>query len=632
MPQKREGYTGVPRLSHRYARVVPIALLFATGFDYCPLRPSVFKMSPASELFFSAAQAGEREREGGDRGDNGGGGQRNGGDSGGDGPSRGGDNAGRGDNSGQSCCRGDDSGASPWQPANVGGAQTPSGGGVAYDANRNMLQLRLKLDSGDGRDKEGNSAHPSAPWRHGDAHGREMLRAVSREDSWEGDGKTQEHALHHFSIGDWHHAQAANALDQALAPLERRLHKFVAGSHPKATTVVSKTRLAIGVLSFSSNEVLGVNMDAASLRRAEELGFKVERPSKNQGSSEVTRLSVPPGIDAIRAQDLLETELPGKRFELNRIYRLYRAAMRDDPEQSKRLEPASPGGLATCPSDRCAGRKAIQWQDSLGACARGLRVGVIDTGIDASHPAFAGRRLHRTNFVPEDRTSAPDWHGTAVLSLLSGSPTSGTPGLIPDADFFTSSIFFSEEKGEVATDTASLLKALRWMDAEDVKLINMSFSGPRDSLVWETIEQMSGKGVLFVAAAGNEGPTAEPSYPAAYKPVIAVTAVTRNLHNYRYANRGDHIDVAAPGVDIWTAVPGAREGYHSGTSFAAPFVTSVMAVLPRDKLAAPKDEILDSLKFEDLGEHGRDPVYGRGLLLAPTACTPPNETVASAAQ
>jgi hypothetical protein len=60
-------------------------------------------------------------------------------------------------------------------------------------------------------------------------------------------------------------------------------------------------------------------------------------------------------------------------------------------------------------------------------------------------------------------------------------------------------------------------------------------------------------------------------------------------------------------------VPGAREGYHSGTSFAAPFVTSVMAVLPKDKLGAPKDEILDALTYADLSEHGRDPAMGEAL-------------------
>lgn len=183
----------------------------------------------------------------------------------------------------------------------------------------------------------------------------------------------------------------------------------------------------------------------------------------------------------------------------------------------------------------------------------------------------------------------------------------------------------------MATDTVSLLKALSWMEANDVKLINMSFSGPRDELVQEAIERLNSHGVVLVAAAGNEGPVAEPAYPATYPQVIAVTAVNKDLRNYRYANRGGHIDVAAPGADIWTAIPGSRAGYHSGTSFAAPHVTGLIAIMPRSSLTDKKNDLLDSMPVVDLGITGRDPVFGRGLLVAPPACTPPDEDVASAA-
>ncbi|HZV20499.1 MAG TPA: S8 family serine peptidase, partial [Hyphomicrobiales bacterium] len=297
----------------------------------------------------------------------------------------------------------------------------------------------------------------------------------------------------------------------------------------------------------------------------------------------------------------------------------------------RRAEPIVQDPSLVCAGDRCAGRKAIQWRDALAPCARGLRVGVIDTGYDAAHPVFEGRRIHQRDFHPENRPAAPQWHGTAVLSILAGKPQSSTPGLIPDAEFFVADVFFTEADGGLATDTASLLSALKWMDESDVRIINMSFSGPRDPIVEEAIGEASGKGVVLVAAAGNEGPNASPAYPAAYKQVIAVTAVSKELRNYRYANRGDHIDVAAPGVDIWAAVPQAQAGYLSGTSFAAPFATAVMSILPDDRLGLPKDELLDSLTFIDLGESGRDPVYGRGLLLAPETCSTPRETVASAA-
>jgi subtilisin family serine protease len=258
-----------------------------------------------------------------------------------------------------------------------------------------------------------------------------------------------------------------------------------------------------------------------------------------------------------------------------------------------------------------------------------LRVGVIDTEIDLGHPAFKGRKIYRERFAPEGRTLAPDWHGTGVLSVLAGNPASGTPGLIPDAEFFTAAIFYTEDGGAMATDTVSLLRALSWMEAQGVKLINMSFAGPQDELVQDQIAELSAKGVVLVAAAGNEGPAAAPAYPAAYPQVIAVTAVTKDLRNYRYANRGEHIDVAGPGAGIWAAVPSGREGSHSGTSFAAPHVTGIIAVMPRESLTGKKDELLDSMPVVDLGAPGRDPVYGRGLLVAPSFCTPPSDALAS---
>ena len=99
-----------------------------------------------------------------------------------------------------------------------------------------------------------------------------------------------------------------------------------------------------------------------------------------------------------------------------------------------------------------------------------------------------------------------------------------------------------------------------------------------------------------------------------------MTAVTKELRNYPYANRGAHIDLAAPGVNIWTAWPDDKEGYRSGTSFAAPFVTGVLAVYPPDVLHSPKNSLLERVNITDLGPPGRDPIYGRGLLQAPPSC------------
>ena len=93
-----------------------------------------------------------------------------------------------------------------------------------------------------------------------------------------------------------------------------------------------------------------------------------------------------------------------------------------------------------------------------------------------------------------------------------------------------------------------------------VQVTNLSLSGPPNALLEQLLRRLAEGGIVIVAAAGNEGPKAGPAYPAAYADVIAVTAVDRMKRPYRRAGRGEHIDLSAPGVDIWTAasISGAR--------------------------------------------------------------------------
>ena len=85
---------------------------------------------------------------------------------------------------------------------------------------------------------------------------------------------------------------------------------------------------------------------------------------------------------------------------------------------------------------------------------------------------------------------------------------SGTPGLIPDATFVAVNAFFTNSKGELETDTAHLTEALAKLDEEKVRVVNLSFVGPKDKLVHDRIIDMAARGVVFVAAAGNGGPNA----------------------------------------------------------------------------------------------------------------------------
>ncbi|MGO9170532.1 MAG: S8 family serine peptidase [Rhodomicrobium sp.] len=483
-----------------------------------------------------------------------------------------------------------------------------TGGGKAslgYDPGKHMIRLHMHLGSSGKGDFDTRRSGSGTHFYWGKR--KELLTSM-------GDG-------------GWHQAKSLELLEKSVNPTENRYQRAITMTAPKGESHINKTKPGIGGVSFSPFEVIGVNLDDESIERARSLGFQASVAT--QGSLRIVRFLVPFSTDAIRGREVLSKEFPGHQFEFNKVYRLYRAQMRDDSGAPKASEPASP--MHACPPERCFARKLIQWQDHLAACAKGLRIGVIDTEIDTGHPTFTGARIHHENFAPNNRPPAPDWHGTGVLAILAGHPDSGTPGLVPNAEFYAASIFFSEDNGAMATDTFSLMQALAWMQKNDVKIVNMSFAGPHDGLVKSEVETLSSQGMVLVAAAGNEGPAAEPAYPAAYPQVIAVTAVTKDSLNYRYANRGEHIDVAAPGVDIWTAVPGAREGYHSGTSFASPHVTGILALMPRESLTGNKNDLLDSVPVVDLGPPGRDPVYGRGLLVAPSYCTPPSDTVASAA-
>jgi len=396
---------------------------------------------------------------------------------------------------------------------------------------------------------------------------------------------------------------------------------------PKKKQQHKKPRLSesfsIGKATFKPREVLAANLSAGSIKRAKRLGFNVRKGARlsNLGI-DVTRLIAPKGMDARRARRLLKRELPKSRFALNRLYRIHPAA-RDGPKnvpaRATRLQ--HKGGRA-CMDDHCYGTSMMKWRPQLQSCAKRVRVGVIDTAIDYEHPAFHGGRVQMGNFVPGGRNPSSNWHGTGVLALLSGNPKTTTPGLIPETEFYVANVFSNDAAGNPVADSIGFLNALEWMDVFGVKVVNLSLSGPKDRLVEKAIARLSKKGVIFVAAAGNNGPSAPPSYPAAYKPVIAVTAINKKRRSYRYANRGQYIDVAAPGVDIWTAVPGRREGYRSGTSFAVPYVTAVIASLYRQNKRQSKSVLLKKLKIRDLGSPGKDQVYGRGLVLAPHRCQP----------
>jgi hypothetical protein len=429
--------------------------------------------------------------------------------------------------------------------------------------------------------------------------------------------------------------------ERATAPAAAQAHERLVASAGVAEAPLRRLggrppmeELLPPVGSFSSNEVLAINLTAEGLDRVAGGSYQVvEHIELPDFALTLTRLRPPADLNAINGRDRLHDLLPEAGFTLNRVYAHYRPGM---GRKGSNVSVAAQKGKG-CPTERCFGSALINWQPSLAACARDVTVGVVDTGFDQAHPAFASVRYQYKEFLPKGSAGASARHGTGVLSLLAGNPRTGTPGLIPDASYVFANAFFADADGQPMSDTAQMLQALHWLKRSGVAVVNLSFAGPDDELLHYAVRELTKAGIVVIAAAGNEGPAAPPSYPAAYQEVIAVTAVDRNLAAYRYANRGEHIDIAAPGVDVWTAIPDRREGPQTGTSFAVPYVTAVVAVAlgaaepaPHGDPLAAKRHALAQLEghIRHLGGPGRDPVFGAGLVQAPTTCGPAPAAVA----
>ncbi len=306
------------------------------------------------------------------------------------------------------------------------------------------------------------------------------------------------------------------------------------------------------------------------------------------------RASVAASGDIGAAEAGIRAEAPGAGIDYNHLYYYHPAA-----------DAAAPRGVAPSKAMRLG----------AGETGRGLRIGVIDTRVDVAHEALAGAALTVADFVPYDAPRPAD-HGTSVVSIIAGR-SAAYQGLAPDAEIFEASVFFAGPDGGVSATTESIVKAIDWLAQENVSVINLSLAGPPNEILKGAVARAQARGVAVVAAVGNEGPLARPLFPAAYEGVIGVTAVTPDKRVYRLANRGDQVDFAAPGVDVLHA--DGKGGYSaaSGTSIAAPFVATVVAAASRDgRLDRGALKKLEA-NAEDLGERGRDPVYGFGFIRAP---------------
>lgn len=252
------------------------------------------------------------------------------------------------------------------------------------------------------------------------------------------------------------------------------------------------------------------------------------------------------------------------------------------------------------------------------ATGKGQLVAVIDTGVDVEHPELTGRIREFIDVTGKGWTA--DVHGTAIAGIIAANADNGEGGygVAPEADILAIKACQPKTAGGIAARcwTSTLVAALDLAMTKDASIINMSLAGPPDELVERYVRLAIGQNRLVVAAAGNGGPEAKQSYPAAIPTVLAVTAIDSAYRRYRDANLGEFIDVAAPGVDIVSPTPNNQYPPLSGTSMAAAHVSGVAALLRELVPLLSSAELRAILKTEvvDLGVAGRDAEFGAGLI------------------
>jgi len=327
-------------------------------------------------------------------------------------------------------------------------------------------------------------------------------------------------------------------------------------------------------------EVVAIDIKDAALARALKESFRVSRTQDLADLGvRITVLQTPDGWSAKRGLTRLRKLDPDGTYDYNHVY-----------------------------LDSGTGAPAAGDTPEMAAAGGTARIGVIDGGIDETHRALAGIRIHRFGC---NGAAVPSTHGTAVASLaVRGSAIS---------ELFAADVYCGAPAGG-AID--ALAAAFGWMAREHVAVINVSLVGPRNALLERVVQALVSRGHVIVAAVGNDGPAAPTLYPAGYDGVVGVTAVDARHRVLIEACRGKQVDFAAPGIDE-NAAATAPDSYAPvrGTSFAAPIVARLLAQKISGPDPAQRQRALDELSRSatDLGAHGRDDIYGAGEVGAQTA-------------
>jgi subtilisin family serine protease len=252
------------------------------------------------------------------------------------------------------------------------------------------------------------------------------------------------------------------------------------------------------------------------------------------------------------------------------------------------------------------------------ATGRGVTVAILDSFVNAKHEDFARAVTETADFFRKSSGTLKETHGTAMAGIVAARSRNGVAiaGIAPEATLLSVRVCGAVpgEAIEVCSSDA-LTRGLDLAIARKARVVNLSLAGPYDPLVARLAYRAVDAGLLVVAATGNDGLVGTVKYPAALEPVLAVTAIDRDDRLYAKANQGARVDVAAPGVGIFTLAPMDVE-QTTGTSPAAAHVSGAAALLielrPLLTPAAVRQLLRETAR--DLGAPGRDDQFGYGAV------------------
>ncbi|MBC9783816.1 S8 family peptidase [Heliobacterium chlorum] len=239
----------------------------------------------------------------------------------------------------------------------------------------------------------------------------------------------------------------------------------------------------------------------------------------------------------------------------------------------------------------------VVWKETRG---ESVKVAVLDTGVDISHPDLSPNIKGGYNFLDRNENYADDHgHGTHVTGIIAGTDNGvGVVGVAPRTDIYALKVL--DENGEGSE--GHVIEAIEWAIDNRVNVLNLSFGSQKpNGKLRSAIEKANQAGIVFVAAAGNDATKTVSldsiDYPARWSDlVITVAAVDRNIKRAPFSSQGPELYLAAPGVDILSTYPRNRYVRLSGTSMAAPHISGAVALI----LAAARKKSIPKVKPSDV--------------------------------